>query len=241
MKKMRLDKLLSASGYGTRKEVKILIKKEEVLVDHQRVKDPGFPVDPLVSDVHVKGEKLNYKEFYYFMLNKPQGLITATRDGSHDTVMDLFPDNTAHLNLFPVGRLDKDTQGLLLITNDGKWAHNLTSPHKRVPKTYWARIRGRVDEEDITLFRQGIPLEENFTTLPAELVILESAEFSQVLVTLYEGKYHQVKRMFLYTGKEVLDLKRIRMAGLNLDENLEPGQYRELTEDELYFLKNSAD
>ncbi len=240
MKKMRLDRFLSNSGIGSRKEVKAIIKDGRVSVDDIIIKDAGYIIDPYASPVLVDGEAIVYQEFYYLMLNKPAGTISATRDGLHETVVDLLPDKYSHLKLFPVGRLDKDTEGLLLLTNDGKLAHNLLSPRKLVPKTYYAVIEGKVTIEDVAIFERGIKLDEDFTTLPAKLSIIESAPRSEVYVTIYEGKYHQVKRMFEAVGKKVVYLKRIGMGNLILDEKLAPGQVRELSQKELRLLETSS-
>ncbi|NLB41579.1 MAG: pseudouridine synthase, partial [Clostridiales bacterium] len=171
--------------------------------------------------------------FHYLMMNKPPGVISATWDRDTKTVIDLLSEPYNKFDLFPVGRLDKDTEGLLLLTNDGQLAHKLLSPKKQVPKTYYAEVSGKVVEYDIITFQQGIPLESDFTTLPAELVIIEAGDISKVLVTLYEGKFHQVKRMFEAIEKNVLYLKRISMGNLKLDDNLPLGEYKELTEEEM--------
>ena len=233
MKNMRLDRFLSNSGIGSRKEVKAIIKAQRVLVDDKIVKDPGFIIDPSKTKVMVDNQPVVYKKFYYLMLNKPAGVISATRDNLHQTVVDLLPPQYQHLSLFPVGRLDKDTEGLLILTNDGKLAHRILSPKKRVPKTYYTVIEGKVTFEDIQAFQRGIKLDEDFTTLPAQLTILKSCDRSQVHVTIFEGKYHQVKRMFEAVDKKVVYLKRISMGNLCLDQNLMPGQVRELTQEEL--------
>lgn len=237
MKKMRLDKILANSGFGSRKEVKSLIKSGAVLVSNEIVKDPGFLVDIDEEDLLVNGKRLQYKEFHYLMMNKPPGFISATWDRDSKTVIDLLDEPYNKFGLFPVGRLDKDTEGLLLLTNDGQLAHKLLSPKKQVPKTYYAEVSGKVVEHDIVTFQQGIPLESDFTTLPAELDILAAGDISKVLVTIYEGKFHQVKRMFEAVGKSVLFLKRISMGNLKLDDNIPLGEYKELTEKEMESLR----
>lgn len=230
---MRLDKLLANMGYGSRKEVKQLLKEKAVTVDGCVVKDAAMKVDPDQQDVSVYGERIIYKEFIYLMMNKPPGVISATEDRYDETVIDLLDPLAQHFKPFPVGRLDKDTEGLLLITNDGYLSHNLLSPKKHVPKTYYATIDGIVTETDIEAFRQGVELDDGYVTKPGELVILKSDDISEIELTIQEGKFHQVKRMFEAVGKRVTYLKRLSMGPLVLDETLELGDYRELTEDEL--------
>ena len=234
---MRLDKLLANMGYGTRKEVKVLLKQKAVTVDGVTVKDAAMHVDPDKQNVSVFGERVEYIEFIYIMMNKPPGVISATEDKYDQTVLDLLDPYVQHFEPFPVGRLDKDTEGLLLITNDGTLAHNLLSPKKHVPKTYYATIDGVVTEADIEAFRQGVELDDGYVTKPGELVILKSDDVSEIELTIQEGKFHQVKRMFESVGKKVTYLKRLSMGSLVLDEDLELGEYRELTEEELALLK----
>lgn len=230
---MRLDKLLANMGYGSRKEVKQLLKEKAVTVDGVAVKDAAMKVDPDAQDVSVYGERVVYTEFIYLMMNKPPGVISATEDRYDETVIDLLDPLAQHFKPFPVGRLDKDTEGLLLITNDGSLSHNLLSPKKHVPKTYYATIDGVVTETDIEAFRQGVELDDGYVTKPGELVILKSDDVSEIELTIQEGKFHQVKRMFEAVGKKVTYLKRLSMGPLVLDEALELGDYRELTEEEL--------
>lgn len=238
MNKIRLDRLLANSGFGSRKNVKSHIRKGRILVDGQRVKDPGYIIDWDKSTVTIDGLPVTYKEFHYLMLNKPQGVVSATKDNLYETVIDLVPQRYDHLDLFPVGRLDRDTEGLLILTNDGQLAHKLLSPRRNVPKIYYAEVLGEVTEEDIAIFEKGIELEDGFTTLPAELNIIESSHTSKVEITICEGKFHQVKRMFEAVDKRVIYLKRIRMGGLALDDSLPLGKVRELTTEELDLLKN---
>ena len=233
MKKMRLDKILANSGMGSRKEVKAMIKSGQVSVSDKIIKDSGYLVDVDEESLQVNGKSLEYREYHYLMMNKPAGVISATWDRDSRTVLDLLSEPYNKFDLFPVGRLDKDTEGLLLLTNHGQLAHRLLSPKKQVPKTYYAEVSGVVGQNDIQVFLQGIPLETGFTTLPAELTILEAGEISKILVTIYEGKFHQVKRMFEAIGKSVNYLKRISMGNLKLDENLPLGEYRDLTPTEL--------
>ncbi|GEN45955.1 pseudouridine synthase [Alkalibacillus haloalkaliphilus] len=235
---MRLDKLLANEDFGSRKEVKKLIKKGSVQVDGEVIKDVSHHVDPNQSEVVVNGNVIDYREFVYIMLNKPKGVISATEDSRHECVTDLLDPFYDKFNLFPVGRLDKDTVGLLLLTNDGELAHQLTSPRKKVDKIYEATINGVVTEEDVQAFKEGVILDDDYVTKPAELEVTETTdEHSWVVVTISEGKFHQVKRMFQARGHEVRFLKRRQMGSLSLDEQLPLGEYRELTEQELDQLK----
>ncbi|MCM3183439.1 pseudouridine synthase [Priestia megaterium] len=236
---MRLDKLLSTVGYGSRKEVKGLLKTGAVKVDSTAVKDAKVHVNPDEQEITVHGEAVSYREFVYFMLHKPQGVISATEDSLHETVLDLLELDDAVYDPFPVGRLDKDTEGLLLLTNDGQLAHQLLSPKKHVPKTYFAKINAPVTEEDAEAFRQGVTLDDGYVTKSAELKILTSGVESEIELTIVEGKFHQVKRMFEARGKKVTYLKRLSMGALLLDESLDLGEYRELTEEELALLQKS--
>lgn len=235
---MRLDKLLSNMGYGSRKEVKQLLKQKAVTVDGTPVKDAAMHVDPEKQDISVYDERVIYTEFIYLMMNKPPGVISATEDAREATVIDLLEPIHQHFEPFPVGRLDKDTEGLLLLTNDGTLTHNLLSPKKHVPKVYYAEIDGVVTEADAEAFARGVTLDDGYVTKPGELVILKSAEQSEIELTIQEGKFHQVKRMFEAVGKRVTYLKRLSMGSLQLDESLELGEYRELTPEELADLQN---
>lgn len=230
---MRIDKMLSNIGHGSRKEVKKLLKDGAVQVNDKVVKDPGYHVDTEKDLVTVHGEEAQYREFIYLMMNKPPGVISATEDDRDETVIDLLELDDSIFEPFPVGRLDKDTEGLLLITNDGQLAHRLLSPKKHVPKTYFAVIEGEVTEEDILAFKEGVVLDDGYETKPAKLNILKSGIRSDIELTITEGKFHQVKRMFQSVGKRVVYLQRLTMGPLSLDESLELGEYRELTEEEL--------
>ncbi|TYR82086.1 rRNA pseudouridine synthase [Priestia megaterium] len=234
---MRLDKLLSNIGYGSRKEVKGLLKTGVVKVDGKSVKDAKLHVDPNHQEITVHGEEVVYKEFIYLMMNKPQGVISATEDPQHETVVDLLALEDAVYEPFPVGRLDKDTEGLLLLTNDGQLAHQLLSPKKHVPKTYFAEINMEVTEEDIEAFKKGVMLDDGYVTKPADLKVVQNGETAEIELTIVEGKFHQVKRMFESRGKKVTYLQRISMGPLPLDEELALGEYRELTEAEIEKLK----
>ncbi|MFL2104409.1 pseudouridine synthase [Desemzia sp. FAM 23991] len=238
---MRLDKLLSHSGFGTRKEVKNLLKKKVVTVNGTFQKDGKVQVSPETDLIEVFGEKVEYQEFVYFMLHKPKGVISATTDNLHETVIDLLQPQDQLQEPFPVGRLDIDTEGLLLLTNDGNLAHELLSPKKHVNKVYQAEIKGIVIEKDAAAFLKGVTLEDGYNCKPAELVIHETdgaKGTSKIEVTIHEGKFHQVKRMFESVDKEVTYLKRLSMGPLYLDENLQLGEYRTLTQDEIESLKN---
>jgi 16S rRNA pseudouridine516 synthase len=237
LKNMRLDKFLAEVGLGSRKEVKQLIKKGQISVNQKIEKSDKKQIDPEKDQVDYQGEILHYQEFYYYLLHKPAGVVSATEDKHDQTVMDLFSQSDYRNDLFPVGRLDKDTEGLLLITNDGKLAHDLLSPKKHVEKEYFAEVQGVMTAEDQQRFVDGFLLDGE-RTLPAELLIDEVTENkSKVRIILHEGKFHQVKRMVKACGKEVTYLKRIRMGKLLLPKELVKGAYRSLTEDELKGLK----
>ena len=232
---IRLDKYLADMGCGTRQEVKKFIRSGQVSVDGIVVKKQETKVEQTVQEVFLNGEKVGYESFEYYMLNKPAGVISATEDQGCQTVVDLIKDKKRK-DLFPVGRLDKDTEGLLLITNDGALAHRLLSPKKHVDKCYFARICGKVTEEDVRSFEKGVNIgsqEQPEITMPGKLEIITSDDISKIRLTIQEGKFHQVKRMFQAVGKEVIYLKRLRMGTLILDENLGIGEYRPLTKEEL--------
>lgn len=236
---MRIDKILANIGYGSRKEVKKLLKDRVVTVNGRTVTDAKTHVDPKKDEMTVYGEKIEYKEHIYLMMNKPAGVISATEDVREKTVIDLLEMEDAVYEPFPVGRLDKDTVGLLLLTNDGGLAHQLLSPKKHVPKTYYALVDGTVTEEDKKAIAAGVTLDDGYITKPAQLNILRSGEIrSEIELTITEGKFHQVKRMFEAVGKKVVYLKRLSMGPITLDEDLAEGEYRELTDEEVDLLKN---
>lgn len=237
---MRIDKFLANSGFGSRKEVKKLLKTGAVKINDEVVKDSQTQLTPEVDGVTVHGEIVEYKEYIYLMMNKPSGAISATEDNHETTVIDLLELDDQRFEPFPVGRLDKDTVGLLILTNDGKLAHRLLSPKKHVPKTYYAKIEGVVTEDDIERFRSGVTLEDGYITKPAELVILSSGNESEIELTITEGKFHQVKRMFIAVGKKVSFLMRIKMGPLLLDQTLKQGEYRDLTNEEIELLKSTT-
>ena len=228
---IRLDKFLADMGYGTRSEVKKEITKGNVKINGLSVRKPETKIDTEKDEVMYREQLAAYEKYEYYMLNKPAGVISATTDKKEKTVLDLIGEKQRK-DLFPVGRLDKDTEGLLLITNDGELAHRLLSPKKHVDKVYYVRVQGELAEEDIRRLAEGIDIGEEKLTLPARLVIRKSGQFSEAEITIQEGKFHQVKRMFHALGKEVVYLKRLSMGTLVLDGNLKPGEYRKLTKEE---------
>ncbi len=225
----RLDKLLSGTGRWSRKEVRELVQKGRVCANGVPVKRPEekYDADALIT---VDGEEIYVGGLYYIMLHKPGGYISATDDPKQQTVLDLLPEHLRRVGLFPAGRLDKDTEGLLLLTNDGALAHELLAPKKHVDKTYFVRVDGQLDKTDTEAFAAGMTLADGYTCLSAGLELLEAP--NEALVTLREGKYHQIKRMLAARGKPVVYLKRLTMGALALDETLEMGQWRELTAQE---------
>ncbi len=233
---MRLDKFLCEMGVGTRSEVKNYLKKGQVTVNGDIVKKPEVKINEEQDQICFQGRLLSYEAVQYFLLNKPAGCVTATRDNLSETVMSFLPENRRD-DLFPVGRLDKDTEGLLLITNDGQLAHELLSPKKHVDKTYFAEIDGEVKEEHIQQFLEGVDIGDEDLTMPAKLKILKSGNVSEIELTIQEGRFHQVKRMFEAIGTKVTYLKRISMGPLVLG-TLQPGEVRKLTDEELDKLRN---
>lgn len=270
---MRLDKLLGNMGFGTRSSLKAAVRQGAARVNGQRVRDPGMQVDPLKDRVEWQGEEVRYRQTVYVMLNKPAGVVSATEDARDRTVLDLLNAEMKARAAFPVGRLDKDTEGLLLMTDDGKLAHDLLSPRKRVPKTYRALVAGEVGDEIAAAFRRGVELDDGYVTLPAQLRLLAAASAAEaglhpdmtepyarmsagqtrraqaaeameaaeavswIELTIYEGKYHQVKRMFEAVGRSVLYLRRVSMGPLQLDPGLPYGAWREMTEAEINSLR----
>ena len=232
---LRLDKYLADMDVGTRQEVKKYMKQGRVTIDGEVVKKPETKVDTDKVIVCFDGKEVAYADYEYYMLHKPAGVISATEDSRCETVIDLI-ESKKRKDLFPVGRLDKDTEGLLLITNDGALAHRLLSPKKHVDKCYFAKVKGKVTEEDILVFSKGVNIgteEAEEWTMPGKLEIVHSDEISEIRLTIQEGKFHQVKRMFEAVEKEVVYLKRETMGTLVLDKTLKPGEYRELTDEEL--------
>lgn len=234
---MRIDKYLSNMGIGSRKEVKEYIKRGYVIVNGNPVTKATTHIDEVKDVVKFKDEDIEYKQYIYLMMNKPQGVVSATKDIG-DTVIDLIDKKYHGKDIFPAGRLDKNTEGFILLTNDGKLAHNLLSPRKKVYKKYYAIVEKPLKKEDIEIFENGVFLEgEDYLTMPARLEIIDE---NSANVYIQEGKYHQVKRMFNACDNEVTYLKRISFGNLELDENLELGEYRELTEEELIILEEST-
>ena len=232
----RLDKVLSNLGYGTRKELKKICRSGLVEVNGEVVKDSGMQVDPENDKIVINGEEIFYRKFIY--LNKPDGVVSATFDNRDETVIDLLEVEHQVFEPFPVGRLDKDTVGLLLLTNDGELNHRLISPKWKVDKVYYAKIDKKVTDKDIDKFKAGITLDDGYVCKEAKLEILNATdEGSEVMITIQEGKFHQVKRMFEAVDKKVTYLKRTEFGTLPLDEDLEEGEYRELTDEELAILK----
>ena len=230
---MRLDKYLCETGFGTRSQVKDLLKKGQVMVNGEVVKKPELKINETTDQILCQGKKASYQKNIYLMLHKPAGVVSATEDSREKTVLDLVRPEDRKNGLFPVGRLDKDTDGLLLLTDDGELAHRLLSPKKHVDKTYYAKIDGQITEEHVKQFREGLDIGDEKKTLPAVLTILLSGPVSEIEVTIHEGRFHQIKRMFEAVGCKVTYLKRLSMGSLVLDETLQLGEYRPLTEAEL--------
>ena len=237
MAEQRLDKIIVSTGRYSRREVKTLVREGRVLVDGRIAASAEEKCDPERARIRVNGEELFYREHTYVMLHKPAGVLSATEDGRGETVLDLLAPEYRKIGLFPVGRLDKDTEGLLLLTDDGALAHDLLAPKKHVDKVYFARTEGALSEEDCAAFAAGITLGDGLSCLPAKLEILKSGAQSEALVTVCEGKFHQVKRMLASRGNPVIYLKRLSMGPLTLDEGLRAGEYRLLTAQEIERLR----
>ena len=238
---MRLDRLLTLLGEGTRAQAKELVRAGRVTVGGVPARDSGMQVDAENADIRLAGRKLEYKPVRHVMLNKPQGTLTAARDKKQKTVMDLLPPLYAAMDCMPAGRLDKDTEGLLVITSDGQLAHRIISPKHDVGKVYFARVDGMLDEQDVKAFANGLHIADGdgeFDARSARLEIVSaSAEMSEARVRVTEGKYHQVKRMFASRGVQVVYLKRLQIGALKLDPALAPGQWREMTDEEVALLE----
>ena len=230
----RLDKIISATGKKSRREVKLLVKQGRILVDGVPAGAPDMKVDPAVSEILLDGESIGYQRFTYIMLHKPSGVLSAVEDRRQKTVLDLLPEELQKRGLSPVGRLDKDTEGLLLLTNNGELTHQLLSPRHHVDKVYYARVEGQLEQADCDAFAAGMTLGDGLECMPAGLEILSPHE---ALVTLQEGKFHQVKRMLAARGKPVTYLKRLSMGPLRLDEALQVGEFRHLTAEEVESLE----
>lgn len=236
---MRIDKFLANQDIGSRSQVKQYIKKGMISINGTVCKSPEQKIDENADQISYNGTVIGYQKHHYYMLNKPAGCVSATNDNLHTTVLDLLKGSVPVKNLFPVGRLDIDTEGLLLVTDDGELSHNLLSPSKHVAKTYFARIDGLATEEHIKAFRDGLDIGDDKTTKPGTLVIKSThpdTNTSEILLTITEGRYHQVKRSFEALGMKVTYLKRLSMGSLTLDETLAPGEFRELTDSELQAL-----
>ena len=230
---MRLDKFLCETGFGTRSQVKEMLKKGQVTVNGVAAKKPEQKIDEHKDQITCQGKTASYEKHVYYMRHKPAGVVSATEDKREKTVLDLLKSEDRRDGIFPVGRLDKDTEGFLLLTDDGDLAHRLLSPRKHVDKTYYAKIAGSVTEAHIERFREGLDIGDEKKTLPAMLEILASkTETSEIRITIHEGRFHQVKRMFEAVGCKVTYLKRLSMGAVALDETLAPGDYRPLNEKE---------
>lgn len=223
-------------GFGTRKQVRKLLRSGHVRKNGRPIRQHGTKINVTEDIVTVYGEVVTYQKYIYLMLNKPQGVISATFDTYEETVVDLLPFEYVHFEPFPIGRLDKNTEGLLLLTNDGKVAHRLTSPNYAIEKTYFAKISGKVTEKHIDMFQEGITLDDGYLTKPAKLSIIKQGDLSQVELTITEGKFHQVKRMFQALGLQVVYLQRLKMGEITLDPDLALGEIRELNTKELAYI-----
>lgn len=231
----RLDKIIASQGKYSRSEVKKLVKAGRVTLDGTVVKSSDVKADE-GADIRIDGVSLNYKKHIYIMLNKPQGVISATEDRTQKTVLDLVPKELFRNGLFPAGRLDGDTTGFVLITDDGDFAHRILSPKNHIIKTYHATLRDPLSEEDIVRFREGLTLGDGTECLEAHVRVLESEEKTVAEIKICEGKYHQVKRMFASIGNKVLELRRVKMGELELDAALPEGKCREITDEEFKLL-----
>ncbi len=227
---MRLDKFLCENGFGTRSQVKLLVRQGHICINGAVCRTADCKLDENRDVVTVDGKELCYSKYVYYMLHKPAGCVSATKDNRDKTVMDYLKKEDYRDDLFPVGRLDKDTEGLLLLTNDGNLAHRLLSPRKHVPKTYYVKLKKSLEKEDILHLEEGVDIGEEKKTLPAKVQMKGETE---ILLTISEGKFHQVKRMLHAVGNEVIYLKRLSMGTLTLDEQLKTGEYRALTGEEI--------
>lgn len=231
---MRIDKYLSDMGIGTRGEIKKALRKKRLLVNGEVIKDAGYRVEE-GDIVRFDDEEIEYREFEYFMLNKPDGVVSAREDRRYETVLDLIMERKRK-DLFPVGRLDIDTEGLVLITNNGELSHDMLSPKNHVEKVYYLECLGKLGDAEIEKCKKGFKYDEDLVSLPSKLEVIESSDISRANIHIHEGKFHQIKKMFEVMGKEIIYLKRTSMGPLKLDEDLEPGEYRRLNEDEISML-----
>lgn len=233
---MRIDKFLCDMNMGTRSQVKEFIKKGQVIVNNKLIKNADFKVNENSDEIYFQGKQVRYQLFMYYMLNKPKGVVSATRDNTAGTVVELLRNEDRKPDIFPVGRLDKDTEGLLLLTNDGELAHRLLAPKKHVDKTYLVTLERKPVDEELLQLEQGVDIGEERPTLPAKVTRVDDM---RILLTLHEGKFHQVKRMLQAVENRVVALKRVSFGGLELDNGLKPGEYRELTEYEVKILHDA--
>ena len=232
----RIDKIIASQGQYSRSEVKKLVKDGRVTLDGTVIKSSDIKTDPNINNIAIDGKSIGYKKHLYLMLNKPQGVVSATEDTDHKTVIDLVPKALKRDGLFPAGRLDGDTVGFVLITDDGDFAHRILSPKNHIMKTYHATLQRPITQDDIDAFRNGIELKDGTLCLEAQVKALDGDE-PMAEIKICEGKYHQVKRMFAALGNKVVFLKRVKMGALALDENLEEGQCREITPEELSLIQ----
>ena len=233
---MRLDKFLADSGIATRSQVKLILKQKRVRKNQETVTNGKVQIDEKLDEIYLDDERVYYEKYLYYVMNKPKGVVSATEDTKHATVLDLIGELAQKRGVFPVGRLDIDTHGFLLLTNNGALSHAMLSPKKHVEKTYVAKIEGIMTQEDQVSFEKGITLDDGYECMPAHLEILsidESHQTSVVQIKIKEGKFHQVKRMVKACGKTVVDLQRISMGPLHLDESLKLGEFRSLKDSEL--------
>ncbi len=229
----RLDKIIASQGKYSRSEVKKLIKQGRLTLNGAVPKSSDVKIDPSAAEIRIDNESFSYKKHVYIMLNKPKGIISASNDKSRETVVDLVPSTLFREGLFPAGRLDGDTTGFVLITDDGDFAHRILSPKNHIMKTYHATLRDELTEEDIIRFREGLTLGDGTECLEAHVRVLEKGERNVAEIKICEGKYHQVKRMFASIDNKVLELRRVKMGGLELDSSLNEGECREITDEEL--------
>lgn len=234
----RLDKIIANTSTFSRKEVHRMIKSGTVRVNGITVKDRGFYIDPESDSVSINGEELILEKYIYIMLNKPEGVVSAARDEKEKTVIDLVPPEFKKKNLFPAGRLDRNTTGFVLITDNGDFAHKILSPKNHIDKTYEARLEHSISPQELEMIENGITLGDGTKCLPAKLCVLEDGETPLVQVIIHEGKYHQIKRMFAAAGNAVIQLKRTKMGGLELDKTLLPGECRILTKEEVLLISS---
>lgn len=233
MPQMRLDKFFSSQNIATRKEIKSLLKLGLISVNDNTKLKPEQKIDTDKDIIKLNGEVINYKKYIYLMLNKPKGVVSATNDNKHKTVLDLVPDNLYRPNLFPAGRLDKDTTGFVLLTDDGDFAHKILAPKSHIEKTYHTLLDGKITQEQIQMFENGIVLEDGYECLPAKIRVIKDGENQLVEIVICEGKYHQIKRMAVAIGRRVLELKRVKMGNLELYDDLQEGECIEILHKDL--------